>query len=261
MTAEPMPMKHDSPESRGIVDTNTILRVRVGSHLYGTAIPGVSDQDVLALVIEPPAYVIGLGEVDDQGRLRQYEQYEYHTQPDSARNGPFDVDFTAYSLRKWCRLAAGGRTDALLPVFAAGENILEMAWPGKDLHARRDLFISAYTANRYIDYLKQKHATLVKKPDFDTKAGMHAVRLGLQGVELLSTGRITLPVPDNVRKYLLNIRGGRVIKDEVLERIEWLREELLDLRETTSLPERADYRAINRWLSDVYQTWWRQRGY
>jgi hypothetical protein len=37
---------------------------------------------------------------------------------------------------------------------------------------------------------------------------MHALRLGLQGIELLTTGRITLPVPEPDRAYLRSIRRG-----------------------------------------------------
>lgn len=36
---------------------------------------------------------------------------------------------------------------------------------------------------------------LVAEHGYDTKFAMHALRLGAQGVELLTTGRITLPVP------------------------------------------------------------------
>jgi hypothetical protein len=37
---------------------------------------------------------------------------------------------------------------------------------------------------------------------------MHALRLGLQGLELLTTGRITLPVPEPYCAYLRSIRRG-----------------------------------------------------
>jgi hypothetical protein len=37
---------------------------------------------------------------------------------------------------------------------------------------------------------------------YDTKYAMHALPLGLQGVELLTTGRITLAVPQPHNQYL-----------------------------------------------------------
>lgn len=48
---------------------------------------------------------------------------------------------------------------------------------------------------------------------------MHALRLGLQGIELLSTGRITLPVPAPDRAYLRSIRRGERPLAEVLQAI------------------------------------------
>jgi hypothetical protein len=41
---------------------------------------------------------------------------------------------------------------------------------------------------------------LVAVHGYDTKYAMHALRLGLQGIELLSTGRITLPVPNRTAR-------------------------------------------------------------
>jgi len=43
------------------------------------------------------------------------------------------------------------------------------------------------------------------------------VRLGAQGVELLQTGRITLPVPELWRTYIRELRTGGHPMDEALE--------------------------------------------
>jgi hypothetical protein len=48
---------------------------------------------------------------------------------------------------------------------------------------------------------------------------MHALRLGLQGTEFLTTGRITLPVPEPHRTYLRPIRHRQVPLAEVLRAI------------------------------------------
>ena len=55
---------------------------------------------------------------------------------------------------------------------------------------------------------------------YDTKYAMHALRLGIQGVELLSTGRITLPVPEPSRAYLRSVRHGEVPLTEVVAAID-----------------------------------------
>ena len=49
---------------------------------------------------------------------------------------------------------------------------------------------------------------LVAVHGYDPKDAMHALRLGLQGIELLTTGRITLPVPEPGGGYLRSIRRG-----------------------------------------------------
>jgi hypothetical protein len=46
---------------------------------------------------------------------------------------------------------------------------------------------------------------------YDTKYAMHVLRLGLQGVELLTTGRFTLPVP--CRMAGAGLRSGRQQED------------------------------------------------
>jgi len=45
---------------------------------------------------------------------------------------------------------------------------------------------------------------------FDTKYAMHMLRLGFQGVELLTTGRLSLPMREPERSYLLDVRRGRL---------------------------------------------------
>ena len=61
---------------------------------------------------------------------------------------------------------------------------------------------------------------LVAVHGYDTKFAMHALRLGVQGTELLTTGRITLPVPEPDLSYLRQIRRGEIGLDEVVDRID-----------------------------------------
>ena len=60
---------------------------------------------------------------------------------------------------------------------------------------------------------------LVAVHGYDTKYAMHALRLGVQGTELLTTGRITLPIPEPHRAYLRSIRRGECPLPEVLDAI------------------------------------------
>jgi hypothetical protein len=49
---------------------------------------------------------------------------------------------------------------------------------------------------------------------------MHALRIAHQGLELLSTGRITLPVGEPARSALREVRSGAVPLEEVLQRLD-----------------------------------------
>lgn len=81
---------------------------------------------------------------------------------------------------------------------------------GAELCALRPALLSQRAGRGYLGYLRgqkerllgvrgQKHVNrpeLIEAHGFDTKYAMHAARLGYQGVELLSTGRLTLPMPE-----------------------------------------------------------------
>ena len=50
---------------------------------------------------------------------------------------------------------------------------------------------------------------------------MHAARLGYQGIELLETGRLTLPMPEPERSRVMAIRtGGAVAFEEAIAEID-----------------------------------------
>jgi hypothetical protein len=82
------------------------------------------------------------------------------------------------------------------------------------------------------------------------------VRLGVQGVELLETGRITLPVPEPWRSWIVDLRLGRHGKDEALAVAADLEARLETLTETSDLPERPDMGLVNAWLVESYRRTW-----
>jgi hypothetical protein len=89
---------------------------------------------------------------------------------------------------------------------------------------------------------------------------MHALRLGLQGVELLSTGRITLPVPEPDRAYLRSVRRGERPLDEVVAAITDAEERLTRLSDSPAIPEEPDRRWVDDWLHRSYQAFWTRSG-
>ncbi len=57
------------------------------------------------------------------------------------------------------------------------------------------------------------------------------LRLGCQGIELLTTRRLTLPIPEPQRSYLLDVHRSKVSEQACVARAEELEHELSTLSE------------------------------
>ncbi|MFJ9553808.1 DNA polymerase beta superfamily protein [Nocardiopsis sp. NPDC101807] len=254
-------MKHSDPEYARIAEKGTVLRCQVGSGVHGVAVGGQNDRDEMGICVEPPEYVIG---------LRAFEQYVFRTQPDHARSGPGDLDLTVYSLRKWMRLALDGNPTVLLPLFVPDGEIVAVTDTGLELRAAADRVLSRRAGHRFLGYLRAqrermeglrggKHTNrpeLVDAHGFDTKYAYHMVRLGIQGVELMETGRLTLPMPVADRTWLRELRLGGHSRAEALARAAELEERLEWLCGNADLPEEPDRGWADRWLVDAYRRSW-----
>ncbi|WP_245645728.1 nucleotidyltransferase domain-containing protein [Pseudonocardia acaciae] len=252
----------DSPAQR-IADDGMMLRVLVGSGVHGTAIDGQDDRDEMGICVEPPHTVIG---------SHRFEHYTFRTQPEGVCSGPGDLDLVVYGLRKFARLAARGNPTVLLPLFVGEQHVCYANDFGRELRERAGLFVSRYAGARFRGYLhsqrqgllglrsggsrNQGRADIRARYGFDTKFAMHMVRLGLQGVELLRTGSITLPTPEPDLTWLRALRRGEHTKDEALARAEELEREIEALMESSPLPDRPDQRAIDGWLESVHRRYW-----
>lgn len=255
----------DSP-NQCIAEEGLMLRVLVGSGVHGTAIEGTDDRDEMGICVEPPDAVIG---------SRQFKHYSYRTQPEGVCSGPGDLDLVVYGLRRYAGLATQGNPTVLLPLFVNPEHVLYANVFGLELRDQVDLFISKQAAARFKGYLhsqrqglmglrsggtrNQGRADIRAKYGFDSKFAAHMVRLGLQGVELLQTGHITLPIPEPDLTWLRDLRQGKHTKDEALARAAELEHEIEALERTTTLPEHPNYAAIDKWLISVHRRYWNWR--
>ena len=82
------------------------------------------------------------------------------------------------------------------------------------------------------------------------------VRLGFQGRELLTTGRITLPMPQEERALVRAIRNGQVTMDAALGIAADLEAQLRDLIGTSPLREEPDRDTADAWLVGAYGRAW-----
>lgn len=84
-----------------------------------------------------------------------------------------------------------------------------------------------------------------KNNGIDWKALSHAVRVSLQGCELLATGKITLPLKEEDRKLVKSIKVGEVNYKDVAKLIETQLEFLENCSKNSTLPEELDNEYIN----------------
>ena len=270
---------HSSDVARDLARRGTILLVQVGSGVHGTAIDGQDDRDEMGLCLEPREFVTGVatvpGRAGDEPSRIPFEQYEYHSAWErmgglANRSGAGDLDVIIYSARKWVRLAVQGNATVLLPLFVPEHEVVAIADAGRELRENTRRIASRRAADRFLGYMSgQRRAMtgdsgahtnrpeLVAEFGYDCKFAMHALRLGVQGVEYLTTGRITLPIPEPELTALREVRRGEWDLARVLAWSDDLEQQLVGLREKSPLPADPDVEWINDWLHRSYLAYWK----
>lgn len=235
---------------------NTILRGEVGSGAHGTGLKGHEDIDHMGIFIEPPVNVCGLHPVD---------HYIYRDQPEGVRSQPGDLDLTMYSLRKFCRLAVKGNPSVLLLLWLP--EYVEQSDLGRELVEMREAFIGREAGGRYLGYLvsqrkaltgerskKVARPELVEKFGYDTKFAMHALRLGMQGIEYLTEQHLSVPVREPERATLLAVRRGEISFQEALKLIEDTEARLRSVVDACTID--ADVGRVQEFMITAHQTHW-----
>jgi hypothetical protein len=240
-------------------------------------VTGQDDRDELGICLEPPRFVTGLAQVPAGLSSRAavpFEQFHRHTAWDrpgglANRSGAGDLDVVIYSARKWARLALAGNPSVLLLLFLPDAEIVYRDEIGAELCANAHRFVSRLAADRFLGYLQAQKAAmtgevgahtnrpeLVAEHGYDTKYAMHALRLGVQGVELLTTGRIRLPVPEPEREFLRSVRRGEVSLGDVLEAVTEAEARLVALQHGSEVPPEPDRGWVDDWLHRSYLSFW-----
>ncbi|MEP7055379.1 MAG: nucleotidyltransferase domain-containing protein [Actinomycetota bacterium] len=270
--------QHSSAQARAIAERGTILRTQVGSGAHGTSITGQDDRDEMGVCLEPPQFITGIARIGDDvpgtDRTVPFDQYEYHSaweRPGGLdnRSGAGDLDVIIYSARKYLRLALSGNPTVLIPLFASGDDVVAINDAGRELRDNAHRIASRRAASRFIGYLASQRRAMTggsgahtNRPElvalhgYDTKFAMHALRLGVQGVEYLRTGRITLPIPEPNLTRLRQVRAGEWQLPTVLDWADSLESELRDLETGSPLPDLPDYAWVNQWLHRSYTVFW-----
>jgi predicted nucleotidyltransferase len=228
-----------------------------GSELHGAKVEGTDDLDIYGVYIEPPELALG---------LESLPHFVWSTAGDDRRNGPNDVDVTLYSLRKWAGMACKGNPTALHFLFTEG-TIKSATWA--TIVKERATFLATPCIRQFVGFADDQIKRMtgqkgrgkkVQRPEieakygYDVKAAMHALRLLYEGLELVSTGRITLPRPE--RELLTRVRTGMYSIETVLEMAYKLFSDCDDAAKASRLPEEIDRLAVSRLVSDAYRAAW-----
>jgi hypothetical protein len=243
-------------------DKRVILETVVGSTLHGIAVQdGLEDLDLMAIAIETQRQMCG---------FYQEDTWTHRTKPMGVRSEAGDVDYVCYGLRKFLSLATKGNPSILLALFAPDQFIRKIDEYGEQLRSLAPNIVSKQCFAPFRGYMRQqherlinirggKHATrpeLVERYGYDTKYAAHILRLGLQGVEILSTGRLTLPLPDEDRELLIKVRTGGFSLAEISIQITAIEEKLIAAFERSPLPEKPDMKAVQQWMLTTYLKCW-----
>jgi len=253
---------------RDTAERCTILRGLVGSTVHGLNVnDGIEDRDEMGICVEPLDAAMALWSPFEQFIYRSAAEREGRA---DARSTGGDLDLTIYTLRKWTRLALKGNPTVLLLLFTPEDQILFCDDLGAELRALTPAIVSRRVQAPFLGYLQAQKQRLtgergqkrIHRPEleamygFDTKYAMHMLRLGFQGVELLTTGRLSLPMREPERSFLLDVRRGKVGEQECFTQAEALERELTALADSSALPESPEEDRVERWVLDAYRRRW-----
>lgn len=96
-------------------------------------------------------------------------------------------------------------------------------------------------------------AALEEKYGYDTKHAAHLYRLVDECAELVTTGKITIPLHAGARQRYFDVLNGKLEYEAVVEMAETARDRLKDLAEKGPLPDKPNKRLVETLLIDIYK--------
>jgi len=130
-------------------------------------------------------------------------------------------------------------------------NAMKQLVPASDnfimaLDKEKKYSVAAREWSQYQNWKKNrnpKRHVLEEKYGFDTKHGMHLIRLMTEGEELMKQHKITFPRPD--KEFLLDIRNGKYSYDEVVEIADDFDLKFNKYYDVSNLPYKPNVKKIN----------------
>ena len=247
-----------------------ILQAPVGSTVHGLHITGEDDRDEMGIYLNSHAATLGF----DPGPETIVERTATtRTGRADARSEPGDLDLVLHSLRKFLRLALAGNPTILMLLFAKEDVVMDAR--GSQLLELTPDIVSRQAGPKFVGYLKKQRERLigdrgrmrVNRPEliakygYDTKYAMHMLRLGYQGVELLETGHLALPMPEPSRTFLREVRQGHIKLQDALHLADTLTKRIEKLQDSSPLPLTPDSAKVQDWMLAVYLEHWKAHAF
>jgi predicted nucleotidyltransferase len=247
------------------------LRCVVGSEVCGLSLPGGGgDRDLMGVCLENPELSIGI--------RKPFEQHNFRSAGGQTPSGPGDVDLQCYSLRKFIHLAVGGNPNLINMFFIPPEFREIDSTLAEEMRGLIPQIISRQAGRRFRGYLcnqrerlmgergqkrtgqtrEQYYVTTPNGERMDGKYACHMLRMGLQGIELLTTGSVTLPMEEPYRSILIGVRQGAMNQGDCVRWASEMEGQLDDLYQSDKgpLPAQPDTDYLNRWVTRTYLDAW-----
>jgi len=151
-----------------------------------------------------------------------------------------------HNFKSMCQQMKGFDLNAVKTIIPISDNFLAALEKEKAyMNAKREW-------DQYQNWKKNRNperAELERKFGYDTKHGSHLWRLMGEGRELLKTGCLTFPRPDN--EDLLFIRNGGLKYEELLERVDYFDEMFDKWYEESPLPHGPNREKIDKLCIEI----------
>jgi hypothetical protein len=219
-----------------------VLRYLAGPHLYGIDDPLPEMREEIAVVIEPPEFVIG--------------RYEFRPRTFDS-NG---LRLTELSLRQFIRRVLDGNLTTMLPLLAPDAAVVYRSEVGRGLFTDRTELLGSNLPRSLVAYLRARRNQLaeggISPGAYDTELASLLLRIGHQGIEALNEQRVTLPVAEPLLGRLRQVRAGEAHVDDILHEADELIGQLeVAPRHMRDPPVDVEY---EQWLIHVYREHWDQ---
>lgn len=142
------------------MEQNKILKIRVGSHLYGTNTEQ-SDEDFSGIFIADDDYYFGMKSIGELDLSKKSKR-------EDGKNTSDAIDYKLYEIRNFTTLASKNNPNIIEHLFVNANNILFSNTYGNMLLRNADLFPNKIAYDTFIGYAKsQRHKMIIKLENFE----------------------------------------------------------------------------------------------